>query len=266
MAQGARPIVYRHIARRLDGRDFGGSYMEFLADCTWRSAQGIAETSKLLIGQRSCIESGRRNRYATTHSHVRKSQCGKALDCCFQRKTGRMRDIGTRYSPSPLSPLLRPSVSHALPIPHLPRLLLVRGSAGPRPVYPALDGELTADVVIIGGGFTGLSAAAHLAKAGTGVALIEANRIGDGASGRNGGQLGTGQRAARGDGGGLRLRARQGAVRPGRGSEGAPLEFAAVNAIEIDFMPGQLSSATTSAMSDYIAHADNMATRSAIRT
>src|SRR6478672_1158149 len=64
-------------------------------------------------------------------------------------------------------------------------------TAGPRPEYPRLDGDRRADVVIVGGGFTGLSAAAHLAKAGVNVALIDGNRFGDGASGRNGGQLGT---------------------------------------------------------------------------
>jgi gamma-glutamylputrescine oxidase len=53
----------------------------------------------------------------------------------------------------------------------------------------------TADVVIIGGGFTGLQAAYHLAAGGKDVVLIEGARFGDGASGRNGGQLGTGQRA-----------------------------------------------------------------------
>ena len=68
----------------------------------------------------------------------------------------------------------------------------------------------------------GLSAAAHLAKAGANVVLIEAHRFGDGASGRNGGQLGTGQRAwAGGTGGRIRLRPRQGAVRPRRGGQGA---------------------------------------------
>jgi gamma-glutamylputrescine oxidase len=69
-------------------------------------------------------------------------------------------------------------------------------TVGPRPTYPALDGDAKADVVIIGGGFTGLSAAAHLAKSGVDVVLIDANRFGDGASGRNGGQLGTGQRGS----------------------------------------------------------------------
>ncbi len=51
-----------------------------------------------------------------------------------------------------------------------------------------------ADVAVIGGGFTGLSAALHLAEAGIDVALVEARRVGWGASGRNGGQLHTGQR------------------------------------------------------------------------
>ncbi|MFI0395657.1 NAD(P)/FAD-dependent oxidoreductase [Paracoccus jiaweipingae] len=58
----------------------------------------------------------------------------------------------------------------------------------------ALRGEVRADVVVIGGGYTGLSAALHLARAGVDVALIEAHRIGFGASGRNGGQVGSGQR------------------------------------------------------------------------
>jgi glycine/D-amino acid oxidase-like deaminating enzyme len=48
------------------------------------------------------------------------------------------------------------------------------------------------DVAIIGGGFTGLAAARHLAKAGVRVAVLEADRIGWGASGRNGGHLNNG--------------------------------------------------------------------------
>ncbi|WP_285295395.1 NAD(P)/FAD-dependent oxidoreductase [Aureimonas altamirensis] len=63
-----------------------------------------------------------------------------------------------------------------------------------RPRYPRLDGSRQADLVIVGGGFTGLSAAAHLAQGGARVVLLEAARLGDGASGRNGGQFGTGQR------------------------------------------------------------------------
>ncbi|MGB1237710.1 MAG: NAD(P)/FAD-dependent oxidoreductase, partial [Pseudomonadales bacterium] len=62
------------------------------------------------------------------------------------------------------------------------------------PPFPAQRGSEEADVCIIGGGFTGLSAALHLAEAGYKVTLLEAHRIGWGASGRNGGQLGIGQR------------------------------------------------------------------------
>lgn len=68
-------------------------------------------------------------------------------------------------------------------------------TAGARPEHPSLGGDAKTDVLIIGGGFTGLSAAAHLARNGVEVTLLEAHRFGDGASGRNGGQMGTGQRA-----------------------------------------------------------------------
>lgn len=64
----------------------------------------------------------------------------------------------------------------------------------PAPPTQALRGETRADVVVIGGGYTGLSAALHLAQAGVDVALLEAHCIGFGASGRNGGQVGSGQR------------------------------------------------------------------------
>lgn len=55
--------------------------------------------------------------------------------------------------------------------------------------YPALRGEHHCDVAVVGAGFTGVSAALHLAEWGYDVALIEAKRVGWGASGRNGGQL-----------------------------------------------------------------------------
>lgn len=61
--------------------------------------------------------------------------------------------------------------------------------------FPALEGEIEADVCVIGGGYTGLSAALHLRKKGYDVVLLEAERVGWGASGRNGGHVGTGQRA-----------------------------------------------------------------------
>ena len=67
-------------------------------------------------------------------------------------------------------------------------------SARTDPTWPALDGERRADVCVIGGGYTGLSCALHLAERGYRTVLLEARRIGNGASGRNGGQLGSGHR------------------------------------------------------------------------
>jgi gamma-glutamylputrescine oxidase len=67
-------------------------------------------------------------------------------------------------------------------------------TATPFAPLPTLMGEVQADVCIIGGGYTGLSAALHLAKKGYSVVLLEAHRVGFGASGRNGGQVGSGQR------------------------------------------------------------------------
>lgn len=55
--------------------------------------------------------------------------------------------------------------------------------------YPRLKDDLRVDVAIVGGGFTGICAALTLAERGYDVCVLEANRIGWGASGRNGGQL-----------------------------------------------------------------------------
>ena len=68
-------------------------------------------------------------------------------------------------------------------------------SAGAAPSYTSLKGGTDADVCIIGAGYTGLSSAIHLAERGYKVVVLEANRVGWGASGRNGGHVGTGQRA-----------------------------------------------------------------------
>src|SRR5690606_13292730 len=109
-----------------------------------------------------------------------------------------------------------------------------------RPEYPALDGSRRTDVVIIGGGFTGVSAAHHLAKAGISVLLVEAHRLGDGASGRNGGQLGTGQRMWPED-----LEAELGFTRAkalfdvAEEAKSHLMAFAAQNGLDIDYVPGQ---------------------------
>ncbi len=56
------------------------------------------------------------------------------------------------------------------------------------PVLASLQGDITADVVVIGAGFAGLSGALHLAERGYKVVVLEADRVCSGASGRNGGQ------------------------------------------------------------------------------
>jgi gamma-glutamylputrescine oxidase len=136
-------------------------------------------------------------------------------------------------------------------------------TVGERPAYPSLDGDTQADVVIVGGGFTGLSAAVHLAKAGTNVVLIEAHRFGDGASGRNGGQLGTGQRA-----GAEEMEAEYGFARAkalfdlAEEAKAHLLEFSAVNGIEIDFRPGHLNvTHKKRELPEYEVHAEAMTTR-----
>jgi len=65
-------------------------------------------------------------------------------------------------------------------------------TAPPAPVLPVLIGDQRADVAVIGGGYTGLSAALHLAEAGVDVALVEAEEIGFGGAGRNVGLVNAG--------------------------------------------------------------------------
>jgi len=60
--------------------------------------------------------------------------------------------------------------------------------------YPPLQGDQRADICIVGAGYTGLSSALHLAERGYSVIVIEAESVGFGASGRNGGHVGIGQR------------------------------------------------------------------------
>ena len=62
-------------------------------------------------------------------------------------------------------------------------------SSKAQPDHPPLQGDIHADVCVVGGGFSGLNTAIELAERGFSVVLLEACKIGWGASGRNGGQL-----------------------------------------------------------------------------
>lgn len=81
---------------------------------------------------------------------------------------------------------MTPRTSPDLP----PSLWAATAEAGPP--APRLVGPAEADVAVIGGGYTGLSTALHLAEAGKQVVLLEAAEVGWGASGRNGGQVNPG--------------------------------------------------------------------------
>ncbi|GAA6131437.1 NAD(P)/FAD-dependent oxidoreductase [Halopseudomonas sabulinigri] len=67
-----------------------------------------------------------------------------------------------------------------------------RASIAGVPARASLQGELRADVCVVGAGFTGLSAALELAEAGLSVVVLEAEQVGWGCSGRNGGQINPG--------------------------------------------------------------------------
>lgn len=71
----------------------------------------------------------------------------------------------------------------------LPNNSYYAASADPFPAQPRLSGPVSADVCVIGGGFTGLAAALACAEKGLDTVLVEGDRIAQGASGRNGGQM-----------------------------------------------------------------------------
>ena len=136
-------------------------------------------------------------------------------------------------------------------------------SVGERPDYAPLDGSQSCDVLIIGGGFTGLSAAYHLAAKGVSVILLEQAKLGDGASGRNGGQFGTGQRAWVEE-----MEPEVGFVRSkalfdmAEEAKSHMLAFAQTHDIDMDFVPGQLSVVhKQSYLKDYQSHPAIMAER-----
>jgi gamma-glutamylputrescine oxidase len=144
-----------------------------------------------------------------------------------------------------------------------PGISWYEASVGERPRYAALAGDTSADVVIIGGGFTGLSAAAHLAKAGVDVVLVEQHRFGDGASGRNGGQLNTGQRSGIDE-----LEKELGWTRAkalfdlAEEAKAHLLDFSRTNGIEIDYRAGHMSVAHKKRyVADYRAYCDYLTDR-----
>ncbi len=126
--------------------------------------------------------------------------------------------------------------------PIAPGVTFYQSTIAERPEYPALDGSKTTDVAVIGGGYTGLQAAYNLAKAGIAVTLIEGHRFGDGASGRNGGQFGTGQRwspeETEAELGYERSRA---LFDMAEHAKKYVLDFAETQGIDIDFIPGQMN-------------------------
>lgn len=151
--------------------------------------------------------------------------------------------------------------THQSPI--SPGLSFYDVSAGERPAFAPLDGDRKADLCIIGGGFTGLSAAAEAARLGASVVLLEAHRIGDGGSGRNGGQLNTGQRAwpeeHAEDLGEERARALFDIAEEAKAHL---LGFAADNAIDIDYCEGHVQAFHRSRYEKhYRAHPQIMAER-----
>jgi len=112
---------------------------------------------------------------------------------------------------------------------------------------PVLTGDLCADVAVVGGGFSGLSAALELGQKGYRVVLLEARRLGWGASGRNGGQLLSG---GFGDPGEMQKRygAKTGELARSLGRECVRLVRERIDSrsIDCDFKTGAFSAALTS--------------------
>ena len=117
-----------------------------------------------------------------------------------------------------------------------------------RPGGPAPAGASrarAADVCVVGAGFTGISAALHLAERGYSVVVLEAERVGWGASGRNGGQVGSGLRESIDD-----LERALGPSRAGslwalaEEAKAIIAERIARHGIECDWRPGNLLAST----------------------
>ncbi len=147
-------------------------------------------------------------------------------------------------------------MAHQSPI--APGISFYQSTLPERPTYAPLPGSTEADVLVIGGGFTGLQAAYHLASAGKDVVVIDGACFGDGASGRNGGQLGTGQRSWPEEHESSFGRERAAHLfQIAERAKAHLLDFARDHDFEIDYVPGQISAAhTKSYVADYEAHAD----------
>lgn len=129
------------------------------------------------------------------------------------------------------------------------------------PLRPALAGQRRADICVIGAGFTGLSAALHLASAGLNVVVLDAHRVGWGASGRNGGQLSGGQRVEPAE-----LEARFGLDRAralwgiGEAAKQLVKDLIAAHGIDAELRPGVLHTAHKARyVDDLRAEVDHMA-------
>lgn len=147
--------------------------------------------------------------------------------------------------------------------PIAPGISWYQTTVGEPPRYPSMDGSRQVDVAVIGGGFTGLQAAYNLAKAGVSVTLIEAHHLGDGASGRNGGQFGTGQRAYPDE-----MEKRIGYEHSkalfdiAESAKAYVQDFATVNGIDISYLPSQMNVSHKQAyLEDYRRCVDVMAER-----
>ena len=132
----------------------------------------------------------------------------------------------------------------------LPRSLYA-ATARPAPAEARLAGEIRTAVAIVGGGFTGLSTALHLAEAGIEAVVLEASEVGWGASGRNGGQVNPGLKwdpdaieAAFGEDLGGRM------VRLGAGAPDLVFDLVARHAIDCEPMRGGTVRAAVSARSE----------------
>lgn len=142
-----------------------------------------------------------------------------------------------------------------------PGLSWYEASVGDRLAYPVLEGDHSADLCIIGGGFTGLSAAAEAARLGASVVLVEAARFGDGASGRNGGQLNTGQRSSPDEHEEALGHERAKALFDlAEEAKAHLLSFADENGIDIDYVQGHISAVHKARWVDeYKTYVDDMA-------